>query len=84
MSRTIKDKPSSLLYNTEERNKPKLKKHKDTEYHWMTTPMWWVRLIMNRPQRAQSHILEKLAVGLKDLEDFDFRDTRKKPFVYYS
>jgi hypothetical protein len=62
--------------------KPKKRKEVDLEYHWMTTPSWWTRLTMNRPTRRQHHLLEH-KVLFCDLEDFDFVDTKKKPFNYY-
>lgn len=62
--------------------KAKRRKEVDCEYHWMTTPSWWTRLTMNRPQRRYYHLLEHEAL-YKDLEDFDFPDFRKKPHVYY-
>jgi hypothetical protein len=83
MSRTFKDRPASIKFNLDDRNKPKVKKNSDNEWHWMSTPMWWIRLLMNKPKRCFEHVLEKKLVGNKDLENFDFVNTNKKPFVYY-
>ena len=58
----------------------KKKKHKDTEHHWMTTPSWWTRLYMRRPQRAREN---QSLRNIRVLEDFDFVDTGRKPHVYY-
>lgn len=38
--------------------KLKKRKRQDVEYHWMTTPMWFVRDFMNRPQRRQNKLWE--------------------------
>ena len=62
--------------------KPKLKKVVDTEDHWMTTPQWWVRIMMNKPERRATKVcLEKLS--LSNLEEVDIVDTGRKPHVYY-
>jgi hypothetical protein len=58
----------------------KKKKHQDIEHHWMTTPSWWTRLYMLRPQRAREN--QQLR-NIQVLEDFDFVDTGRKPHVYY-
>lgn len=58
----------------------KKRKHVDTECHWMSTPSWWTRLTMNRPQRSrENHQLRMM----HHLEDFDFVDTGRKPHIYY-
>ena len=62
--------------------KTKKRKEVDSEYHWMTTPSWWTRLMMNRPARRHYHLLEHKALT-SDLEDFDFVDLKKKPHNYY-
>ena len=62
--------------------KTKKKKEQDTEWHWMSTPSWWTRLTMNKPQRRYYHLLEHEAL-FRDLEEFDFPDLKKKPHIYY-
>lgn len=62
--------------------KAKRRKEVDCEWHWMSTPSWWTRLTMNRPQRRFYHLLEHKALK-SDLEDFDFPDLKKKPHIYY-
>jgi hypothetical protein len=63
--------------------KTKKKKKVNTEWHWMGTPSWWTRLMMNRPQRVASKQYEKIVVGLSDLEEVDFPLVSKKPHIYY-
>lgn len=63
--------------------KTKKPKHKDTEYHWMSTPSWWTRLTMNRPMRRYYHLLEHEATKAEDLEELDIPDLKKKPHNYY-
>ena len=79
MSRTAKDKPYKFS-NTESISKKK--RELDTEYHWMSTPGWWTRLMMNKPQRRSEHLLERKAL-VSDIDNFDIPDTGKKPHVYY-
>lgn len=57
----------------------------DTEYHWMTTPGWWVREFMNQPQRIAGHQWEREVVkkSLEDLEDELPPDVGRKPHIYY-
>lgn len=63
----------------------KKKKHVDTENHWMTTPMWWVREFMNQPQRVRGKQWErqmvKVPVGELDIQDIP--DVGRKPHLYY-
>lgn len=65
--------------------KRKKKKNDDTVYHWMSTPGWWIRVRMDRPQRRKSHLWEKQVVQAKveDLEDEDPPIIGRKPHVYY-
>lgn len=51
-------------------------------YHCMPTPSWWIRVMMNRPQRRAGHIWER-QVLLHDLEETDPPDVSKKPHIYY-
>ncbi len=65
--------------------KTKKKRRVDTEWHWMTTPGWFVKEFMNRPQRRQGGAWEKHVVKLAP-EDVDLADTpsvSRKPHVYY-
>ena len=65
--------------------KTKKRKQQDTEYHWMTTPSWWTRITMNRPQRMEGHLWEKDVVkkGVDNLEEEDPPLVGHKPHVYY-
>ncbi len=62
--------------------KTKKKKHVDTEWHWMSTPSWWTRLIMNRPQRRKGRLWER-AILFQELEETDAPGVGKKPHQYY-
>lgn len=57
----------------------------DTNWHWMTTPSWWTRLMMNRPQRVCSKQWERMVVrgSIDSLEDADAPPLGKKPHIYY-
>lgn len=67
---------------------PKLRKEQDYEYHWMSTPSEWTRLMMNRPMRRK---LKQELSALKNvnpseelLEEFDEEEGyAKKPHSYY-
>jgi hypothetical protein len=61
----------------------KKRKEVDTTDHWMTTPGWWIRLTMNRPERREHHLLEKKVLREIDIEDVDFPDLGRKPHIYY-
>ena len=57
----------------------------DTEWHWMSTPGWWIRQFMNRPQRRAGHAWEHDIVKWK-IEDIDLSDypcVSRKPHIYY-
>lgn len=62
--------------------KTKKKRKDDTEWHWMSTPSWWTRLTMNRPQRRKGRQWER-KVHFQDLEETDPPGVSKKPHVYY-
>lgn len=63
--------------------KPKLPRRKDTEWHWQSTPSWWTRLYMNRPQRVTSNqYMRQLSLQI-DLELVDPPPIGKKPHIYY-
>lgn len=61
---------------------PKLKKRKDTENHWMSTPSAWTRLMMNRPERAARRAWEN-KILYQDIEEFELPNTKRKPHIYY-
>ena len=96
MSRTNKDKPSRVNhdpYDTDRvmtenwhyrelpTTKTKKRKEVDTEDHWMSTPGWWVRLMMNKPQRREVHLWERKAL-FSDLETL-VQPAKKVGHVYY-
>ena len=60
--------------------KTKKKRKLDIEWHWMTTPGWWIRLMMGRPERARNRAWEQKV--LYDI-DLDYIDTGRKPHIYY-
>lgn len=62
--------------------KPRRRRKQDTEWHWMSTPSWWTRLMMNKPQRRRGHVWER-KVLLEDIEETDPPDVSHKPHVYY-
>lgn len=67
---------------------PKLRKEKDFEYHWMSTPSEWTRLTMNRPMRrklkTKLSILKNVEPSQELLEEFDEEEGyKKKPHNYY-
>lgn len=89
MSRTFKDKPSRLTYesNYNKEDLPKVKKDKDNQWHWLqATPSWWTNLFMNRPIRrcfqAWEREVEKL-IDIDDVEDMNIPHHGKKPHKYY-
>ena len=61
--------------------KPKKRKEVDTEWHWMTTPSWWTRLMMNKPQRREVKLWERKAL-ISDLEDL-IEPGKKYKHVYF-
>lgn len=63
--------------------RPKLRKEQDYEDHWQTTPAWWVRMFMTKPQRVRMNRELRAAVNAADLEDVDVVDLKRKPHVYY-
>ena len=83
MSRTFKDRPIKFSYS-ESTDKPKKPKEVDTEDHfWSSTPSWWARIMMNRPERRYSKVLVDKVLLVKDLEEVDIPDLAKKPHQYY-
>ena len=63
--------------------KPKKRKEVDTTDHWMSTPSWWTKLCMIKPERRNAHLIEKAALKTADIEDVDFPDLGRKPHIYY-
>lgn len=61
--------------------KTKKRKEVDTKWHWMTTPSWWTRLTMNRPQRREVHTWERKAL-VSDIEEL-VQPSKKYKHVYY-
>lgn len=66
--------------------KTKKKKHVDCDWHWMqSTPSWWTRLTMNRPQRREAHLWEwEVAHTHPDhIDELDVPNVSHKPHCYY-
>lgn len=65
--------------------KTKKKKRVDSEWHSMTTPGWFIKEFMNRPQRASGRAWEKKAAesAPEDLDLLDTPSVGRKPHVYY-
>lgn len=63
--------------------KTKKRKEIDTKDHWMSTPSWWTKLTMIKPERRSAHLLERKALIVEDLEDFEIPDLGRKPHIYY-
>ena len=70
-------------YRLGKTTKTKKRKELDTEDHWMSTPSWWTRLMMGKPERRNAHMLEKKILRIVDLEDFDFPNLKRKPHIYF-
>ena len=101
MSRTYKDKPSKIKHESWNKDreriegtfyyidlpttKAKKRKELDTEEHWMNTPGWWTRLVMNRPQRRRCKLWERDALksSLDSLDDLDKPIISRKPHIYF-
>lgn len=49
----------------------------------MTTPAWWIRMAMTRPQRQRTRALCDLTLRLCDLDDTPLFPLAKRPHVYY-
>jgi hypothetical protein len=60
----------------------KKRKEVDTEWHWMSTPSWWTRLTMNKPQRRKGRVWER-KVLFQELEEVDPPGVGHKPHQYY-
>jgi len=97
MSRTKKDQPDRVRFpeNFDSNGRwkrsgdteiTKKRKEVDTEWHWMSTPSWWVNLTMTRPQRKEAQIWEqevKKIQNPEELEEVDTPNVSKKPHKYY-
>ena len=70
-------------YRQAKTTKTKKRKEVDTEDKWMSTPGWWVKMMMNRPERREHHLLEKKVLREINIEDVDFPDLGRKPHIYY-
>lgn len=95
MSRTHKDIPYKFSFPEEARYfryfpgypflkrpgvKTKKRKEVDTKHHWMSTPSWWTRMFMIRPRR---HSENRQLRMLRNIDEFDFVDNKRKPHKYY-
>lgn len=60
--------------------KTKKRKKLDTEWHWMNTPSWWTHMYMIRPRRTKEN--QQLR-NIKNIEEFDFIDVKRKNHLYY-
>lgn len=58
--------------------------HYHSDAAWMmNTPSWWIRLMMTRPQRAETRQLLHKVKLLIDLEDAPIFPHPKKPHIWY-
>jgi hypothetical protein len=60
--------------------KTKKRKEVDTEDHWMTTPGWWNRMMVTRPERKRVNSMLKT---VSDVEEVDIPDCGRKPHIYF-
>lgn len=77
--------------------KTKKRKGQDVEEHWMTTPGWWINIMMERPQRRASKLWENnfrnkrictwhesyIDDTIDWLESFDTPSISRKPHCYF-
>lgn len=66
--------------------KTKKRKEIDTNWHWMgSTPSWWTRMMMNRPQRREAHLWEREVekTPFEELEEVIKPNVSHKPHKYY-
>jgi len=66
--------------------KTKKRKDVDCEWHWIgSTPSWWTRMMMNRPQRRAAHLWEQEASHTlpEQLDELDTPNVSHKPHIYY-
>jgi hypothetical protein len=89
MARTHKDKKWKLRYpeyafDFDEQRKLKKRKSVDSEWHWMSTPSWWTRLMMNRPQRRAAKVWERKVLMAEQIDEtVDVPNCSNKPHIYY-
>jgi hypothetical protein len=77
---------TSYCYREVAGTKTKKRKTTDTNWHWLqSTPSWWTRMMMNRPQRREAHLWENRAVHTdpEQLEEIDTPNVSHKPHNYY-
>lgn len=61
--------------------KTKKKRNVNTKWHWLgSTPSWWTYTFMIRPRRSKEN--QQLR-NIKNIEDFDFVDVKRKNHIYY-
>ena len=63
----------------------KTRKKRNVNDHWnwvQSTPSWWTRSTMNRPQRRASRVWERTVLS-SDIEEADCPDYGKKPHIYF-
>jgi hypothetical protein len=60
-------------------------RRKDTEWHWQSTPSWWTRMYMLRPERTRGNreTAKIKRIPLDEIDLVDVADLKKKPHVYY-
>lgn len=63
--------------------KTKKSKTKDTEDHWMTTPGWWVKMTMTKPERRAANTATRKVLLTEDIEEVDIPDMGRKPHIYF-
>lgn len=51
--------------------------------HKLSTPSWWIRDIMTKPQRTEVRRLIKQTLKLRDLENAPLFPLAKRPHEYY-
>lgn len=54
-----------------------------TNWRWQSTPGWWVRMQMTRPQRRAVKVWEVMARNATDLDRIDMPPHGKKPHLYF-
>jgi hypothetical protein len=64
-------------------NKAKKRAFGDGWLWLQSTPSWWTRLMMNRPQRRAAAVWERNATRSADLEAEDDPPHGNKPHRYY-
>ena len=72
-------------YRQGKTTKTKKRKEVDTEDHWMSTPSWWTKMTMIKPQRRECTLWEREVVKTQvtDLEEVDKPNVSRKPHIYY-